>query len=67
LLRELDQTMLVSTHDMWLVGELFPRIIVLDEGYLIADGPTASILTDEAFLEAHGLESPYVAHKPREK
>lgn len=67
LLREMNQTMLVSTHDMWLVGELFPRVIVLDEGCLIADGPTGPILTDEAFLEAHGLESPYMAHKPSEK
>jgi cobalt transport protein ATP-binding subunit len=60
LLRALPQTMLVSTHDMALVAELFPRTIVLDDGCLIADGPTAAVLSDEAFLEAHGLESPYI-------
>jgi cobalt transport protein ATP-binding subunit len=60
LLRELEQTMLVSTHDMWLVAELFPRTVVLDEGRLIADGPTTSILSNEPLLEAHGLESPYI-------
>jgi cobalt transport protein ATP-binding subunit len=59
LLRELEQTMLVSTHDMWLAAELFPRTVLLDEGRLIADGPTASILSNEPLLEAHGLESPY--------
>ncbi len=65
LLRELDQTMLVSTHDMRLVADLFPRTIVLDDGRLIADGPTASILSDEPLLEAHGLESPYI-YLPKE-
>jgi energy-coupling factor transporter ATP-binding protein EcfA2 len=58
LLRELPQTMLVSTHDMRLVAELFPRIVVLDGGQIVADGPTAHILNDAALLETHGLEKP---------
>jgi cobalt transport protein ATP-binding subunit len=59
LLRELPVSMLVSTHDMHLVADLFPRLIVLDEGRVAADGETAVILADAPFLEAHGLESPY--------
>ncbi len=59
LLRELPQTMIVSTHDMRLVAELFPRMVVMDDGRVAADGPTADLLTDGPFLEAHGLESPY--------
>jgi energy-coupling factor transporter ATP-binding protein EcfA2 len=51
--------MLVSTHDMALVGELFPRMIIMDEGRIVADGPTAELLNDAALLEAHGLESPF--------
>jgi energy-coupling factor transporter ATP-binding protein EcfA2 len=58
LLRALEQTMLVSTHDMRLVAEVFPRTIVMDGGVIVADGSTASILHDEPFLEAHGLEAP---------
>ncbi len=58
LLRELPITMLVSTHDMALVKELFPRTIVMDEGQIVADGLTADILNDEEFLQAHGLEKP---------
>ena len=58
LLRSLDQTMLVSTHDMRLVAEVFPRVVVMDDGRIVGDGPTAEILADDAFLEAHGLERP---------
>jgi cobalt/nickel transport system ATP-binding protein len=58
LLRELPITMLVSTHDMKLVQELFPRTIVMDEGQIVADGKTNDILEDEKLLTAHGLEKP---------
>ena len=58
LLREMDLTMLVSTHDMRLVAELFPRTIVMDGGKIVADGSTGEILADEALLETHGLEKP---------
>lgn len=56
LLRDLPITMLVSTHDMALVKELFPRTIVMDEGQIVADGLTMEILDDSRLLEAHGLE-----------
>lgn len=56
LLRELPITMLVSTHDMRMVQELFPRTIVMDEGLIVADGMTSEILADEKFLNEHGLE-----------
>jgi cobalt/nickel transport system ATP-binding protein len=58
LLRDLPITMLVSTHDMRLVQELFPRIIVMDEGRIVADGMTRDILENEELLTAHGLEKP---------
>jgi cobalt/nickel transport system ATP-binding protein len=58
LLQELPLTMLISTHDMQLVGEIFPRMIVLDEGRVVADGPTQELMADDQLLEAHGLERP---------
>jgi cobalt/nickel transport system ATP-binding protein len=57
LLRDLPQTMLISTHDMRLVAELSSRTILIDAGVIVADGPTTEILSDAAFLEAHGLET----------
>jgi cobalt transport protein ATP-binding subunit len=58
LLHSLDQTLLVSTHDMRLVAEVFPRTVVVDGGVIVADGPTDAILADTPLLEAHGLEAP---------
>jgi cobalt/nickel transport system ATP-binding protein len=58
LLGEMDLTMLVSTHDMRMVAELFQRTVVMDGGCVVADVPTDEILADEAFLNAHGLERP---------
>jgi len=58
LLHSLDQTLLVSTHDMRLAAEVFPRTVVMDGGEIVGDGPTAELLADDAFLLAHGLERP---------
>jgi cobalt/nickel transport system ATP-binding protein len=59
LLRELPQTMLISSHDMLMVLELFPRMVIMDEGQIVADGQTGTLMQDEVLLEKHGLESPY--------
>jgi len=58
LLRDLPQGMLVATHDLLMVRELFPRTIILHQGTVAADGPTETILADSALLETHGLEMP---------
>lgn len=58
LLRELPMTMLVSTHDMLMVGDIFPRMVILDEGSVVADGPTRELMNNIDLLEMHGLERP---------
>jgi cobalt/nickel transport system ATP-binding protein len=58
LMSALPQTLLVSTHDMAMVAETFPRTIIMDGGLIVADGPTPALLADEVLLEAHGLERP---------
>jgi cobalt/nickel transport system ATP-binding protein len=67
LLQELSQTMLVATHDINMAAEILPRTVILDEGRMVADGPTDELLRDAALMEAHGLEVPhcYTPHAER--
>jgi cobalt/nickel transport system ATP-binding protein len=58
LLRDFPITMLVSTHDMLMVRELFPRMVIMDEGRIVADGPTDELMNQPELLEVHGLERP---------
>lgn len=58
-IRDLPGTKLIATHDLDLVLDLCPRVLVLDAGRLVADGPAAKILADAQLMEHHGLEVPY--------
>jgi cobalt transport protein ATP-binding subunit len=53
-----SETLLVSTHDLAMVADVLARTVILDDGRLVADGPTGVLLEDAALLEAHGLEQP---------
>ena len=59
LLDSMSQTLVVSTHDLLMVQELLPRMVILDDGRVAADGPTEALLRDRTLLEAHGLEFPH--------
>jgi cobalt/nickel transport system ATP-binding protein len=58
LLDDLDQTMLIATHDMRMVAELLPRTTVMDAGLIVSDGETGRLMSNPALLEEHGLEAP---------
>jgi len=58
-LRQIPATKLIATHDLELVVALCPRVIVLDQGQVVADGPTVKRLSDEPLMLAHGLEKPH--------
>ncbi|MEI8121194.1 MAG: ABC transporter ATP-binding protein [bacterium] len=59
LLRSFEHTRIIATHDLELVVELCPRVIVLDAGRVMADGPAREILGDEVLMLRHGLEKPH--------
>jgi cobalt/nickel transport system ATP-binding protein len=58
-IRGLELTTLVITHDLPLAAELCPRSVVLAHGRVAADGPTDALLANPALLAAHRLELPY--------
>jgi cobalt/nickel transport system ATP-binding protein len=59
ILRGLDITMLMVTHDLPYAMELCRRTMVMDAGRIVADGATRDIMTDTDLLHAHRLELPY--------
>lgn len=59
LLGGFEHTKIIATHDLDLAAELCERILVMSEGTLVADGPTAHIFTDRDLLERCGLEQPF--------
>jgi cobalt/nickel transport system ATP-binding protein len=59
ILRSLDVTVLMVTHDLPYALELCPRAVVLSDGAVVADGRTLDVLTDDALMRAHRLELPW--------
>jgi cobalt/nickel transport system ATP-binding protein len=59
LMQSLGGTQLMASHDLEMVLEVCSRVLLLDAGNLVADGPPRAILADAALMEAHGLEVPY--------
>jgi cobalt/nickel transport system ATP-binding protein len=59
ILRDLDVTVLMVTHDLPYAFELCPRSVVLSGGVVVADGSTYDVLTDDALMAAHRLELPF--------
>ncbi|GGO70972.1 energy-coupling factor ABC transporter ATP-binding protein [Nocardioides deserti] len=59
ILRALDVTVLMVTHDLPYALELCPRAVVLSGGTVVADGSTYDVLTDDALMRAHRLELPF--------
>jgi cobalt/nickel transport system ATP-binding protein len=55
----LPQARLIASHDLEMILDLCPRVLVLDRGKVVADGPAIEILADASQIEPHGLEVPY--------
>ena len=58
ILRSLDVTVLMVTHDLPYAVELCERSVVLSEGTVVADGATRAVLGDAALMARHRLELP---------
>lgn len=58
ILESLDITMLMVTHDLPYALELCRRVLVMNHGRIVADGPTADVLADRELMRANRLELP---------
>ena len=58
ILRSLEITMIMVTHDLPYAYELCERSLILSGGVIAADGKTKNILVDVELLKKHRLEMP---------
>ncbi len=53
-------TVLAVLHDLPLAAHFFPRLVLLDEGRVVADGPSAEVLTPERIREVYEVDPRFV-------
>ena len=58
ILNEIKALKIVTSHDLDFILDTCKRVVLLDEGRIIADGDAKEILKDKELLESHGLELP---------
>lgn len=58
ILRSLDVTILMVTHDLLYALELCPRSVVMSQGSIVADGPTRQLLSDGTLMDRYRLALP---------
>src|SRR5256885_12979874 len=55
IVRSLDLTVLMVTHDLPYALELCSRSLVMNDGVIVADGPTREMLSDTGLMRANRL------------
>ena len=60
-LQSQKKTVVAVTHDVEFVAECNPRVVLMKEGKVVADGVGREILTDPAMLEMSSIVLPQVA------
>jgi energy-coupling factor transport system ATP-binding protein len=56
-----ERTIIMVTHDVEFVAECNPRVLLMREGKIIADGEAKNILTDPEVLNAASIVPPQIA------
>jgi cobalt/nickel transport system ATP-binding protein len=59
LITGLSVTKIIAAHDLEFIRETCQRVLVLDRGQLVGQGPTRTVLSDGELMESHGLEVPH--------
>jgi energy-coupling factor transport system ATP-binding protein len=56
-----DMTLVIVSHDLETIAPLVDRLVVLDEGAIVADDSAARLLRQPAILSGHGIAAPQLA------
>ncbi len=63
LIKKMDKTIVIATHDLDLAYEFSNRCILLNNGEVVFDGRSKEVLKDEAFLKDNNLDLPLMFRK----
>ena len=64
LVRELNEkghTVVLVTHTMWVVARYAHRVVVMDDGKVVADTTPRALFANPSLLESAGLMAPEIA------
>ena len=56
IVRDFPGTRIVTSQDLARAAQVCQRLVILDHGQLVADGPMLQLLGDPQLLARHGLE-----------
>ena len=66
-LKSSRETTIISSHDLELIVEVCDRVVVLNQGRIVADGIPEVIMSNSSLMEVNGLEVPHsLTHNHRE-
>ena len=66
-LKSSRETTIISSHDLELIIEVCDRVVMLNQGRIVADGTPEAIMSNSSLMEANGLEVPHsLTHNHRE-
>jgi iron complex transport system ATP-binding protein len=57
---EEGMTIIAVLHDLSLAAHSFPRLVMLDHGRVVADGPAEDVLTPHRIRDVYGVEPRYL-------
>ena len=66
-LQRSHETLAIASHDLEFLLEVCDRVILFDQGIMIADGPIRDVMSDQRLMEQHSLEKPHslIFHQER--
>ncbi|MBQ0005518.1 MAG: ABC transporter ATP-binding protein [Clostridiales bacterium] len=59
MLNQLPVTKIIASHDLDMILETCDRVILINDGQIVADGDTLTVLSNKTLLENNNLELPF--------
>ncbi len=59
LLDRINVARIIAAHDLELIRKTCHRVVVIDSGKVVGDGPVEEVLSNRELMESHGLEVPF--------